>query len=370
MITQESINNVLDTADIYEVVKDHVDLTKRGANYTGCCPFHDEKTPSFSVSPVKGIYKCFGCGASGNAITFIMEKKKLEFPDAVRTLADKFNLTLEETHDREEDKIVKEKRLTMIDMNKGALGRWQKAFYDLPKEHWASVASLQKQRMLTRESIAEFQIGYAPDEWRFITKHIVDGGFYEFGNEMGLISRNDKGDTYDFFRNRIIFPIHDMRGQIIGFCGRKAFDNNEDRAPKYINSKESMLYKKNSVLYGIFQAQSEIRKQGVAIVVEGQVDVIMMHQAGIKNTVCPGGTALTAKHAEILKKMCKKVILMFDGDKAGKEATLKAIDVLIEQELNVVVVPIRDNDDPDVLVRSEFPECCVDEEIEIAEEGK
>ncbi|CDS92733.1 DNA primase (fragment) [Sphingobacterium sp. PM2-P1-29] len=351
MITQDSIDKVIDGVNIEDVIGKAIPLKQKGANFSGCCPFHEEKTPSFSVSPSRGIYKCFGCGAGGNVITFVQEFEHLDFPDAVRRLAKDYVIIIEETAHQEEDKEIKEKKATMYDLNKSARNAFMKTLIDLDDEN--EVKKYLRDRELSQDSIISFQIGYAPDISKFLSKKIIDSGFYGIGEELGLCRKNENGNVYDMFQKRVMFPIHNERGEIIAFSGRKMEDGKEGN-PKYINSKASMIYRKEEVLYGLFQAQKEIRKQDCAILVEGNIDVIMMHQMGVTNTVASCGTAFTESHAKKLSRYCKSVIIMFDGDKAGKEATLKVIDVLLGVGfLKVQVIPMEDGWDPDSLCQRE-----------------
>lgn len=352
MITQKTIDEIL-SINIADFIGKEIVLKKSGANYQGNCPFHDEKTASFVVSPSKGIYKCFGCGQGGNIISFAMEHRRLDFVEAVKHIAKETNITIEETVERE-DKEIREKRLTMLDINKAASKKYVEAFLDLPSDHLAA-KTLISHRRLSLDSIIDFQIGYAPERWDFLSKKIVDTGLYSLAEELGLIGKNDLARVYDVFRNRLMFPIQNERGDIIAFSGRKLDDNKKDN-PKYINSKESMLYRKSEVLFGLFQAQKTIRKLDHAIIVEGNIDVIMMHQAGLTNTVATCGTALTESHAQKLARYCSRVTLMMDGDEAGRKATLKAIDILLMAGLAVSVVNLEKGWDPDSLIQRDFPE--------------
>lgn len=348
-ITQKSIDDVLQTADIVQFIGKSVTLKKSGTNWTGCCPFHDEKSASFVVSPNKGIFKCFGCGKGGNVISFVMENKRIDFPEAVKEIAKDLGISVEETVERE-DKEVVEKRKTLLDMTKDATEKFQKALQLADDKHW--VKDMIKLRKISADSLVDWKLGYAPDSWDYLSKKIIDAGLYGYADEIGLIKKSANGEArvYDVFRDRLMFPIIDRRGQVIGFSGRKNNDNNKDN-PKYINSKESMLYRKYSALYGIFQAEREIRKKDTAVVVEGNIDVIMMHQGGVTNTVATCGTALTETHAQQLKKLCNHVILIMDGDAAGQKATLKSIDILFSAGLSVTVVELDKDDDPDTMVQ-------------------
>ncbi len=349
MITQESIDRILDATRIEDVIGEVVKLKKKGSNLQGCCPFHDEKTASFVVSPSKQMYKCFGCGAGGNVVTFLMENGRLEFPDAIHKLAAKYSMTVEETLSNEEDKEVKEKRATMIDLNRFVQKSWTNNILGLPINHW-SVNYLLENRRLSMDTIVEWQIGYSPDAMKSITPHVLNNGQYAIAEELGLVKKNDNGNVYDTFINKLIFPIHSDRGDIIAFSGRRNDEEKRD-GPKYINSKTSLLYRKEEVLFGLWFAKQEIRKKKNAILVEGNLDVIMMHQMGIRNTVASCGTALTESHAQKLARHCQSVTIFFDGDDAGHKATLKSIDILISAGLRVNVARPDKEDDPDTLCK-------------------
>ncbi|MFD2961317.1 MULTISPECIES: DNA primase [Olivibacter] len=353
MITQKSIDEVKDTTDLLSIVKEYVpDLHKRGSSYIGCCPFHDESTPSFHVNAGKGYYKCFGCGVSGGAVDIVMEKERYDFPNAIRHLAKKANITLEETSGFGEDKDLQEKKASLYELNRGAAVHFSKQLADLPHNHWANIELIASRR-LTIESLLSFQVGYAPDDWRFITEKMMKQGHYQAGEELGLITRKDE-KTFDTFRNRIIFPIQDENGRIVGFGGRKPNDG-DSKNPKYLNSKASVVYRKESTFYGLNQAYKAIRKMDTAILVEGYYDVIMMHQSGIENTVATCGTALTESHAQKLKRICSKVILFADGDDAGIRSMLKSIDILVQAGLSVDVCELPEDEDPDSFARSYLP---------------
>ncbi|WP_454880635.1 DNA primase [Sphingobacterium detergens] len=349
MITQESIDKILDATKIEDVIGEVVTLKKKGSNLQGCCPFHDEKTPSFSVSPSKQMYKCFGCGVGGNVVTFLMEKDKLDFPDAIHKLAAKYTITVEETFSNEEDKEIKEKRATMIDLNKFVQKSWANNIIKLPTDHW-SVEYLFNNRRLSKDTVIEWQIGYAPDSMKSITPHILNNGQFGIAEELGLVKKNDNGNVYDVFINKVIFPIHNDRGDVIAFSGRKQ-DDDKKETPKYINSRTSLLYRKEEVLFGLWFAKQEIRKRKFAVLVEGNLDVIMMHQMGVRNTVATCGTALTESHAQKLARHCQSVTVFFDGDDPGHKATLKAIDILISAGIRVNVARPDKEDDPDTLCK-------------------
>ena len=354
MISENSIQEVRENADLVEVVKKYVDLKKKGANWQGCCPFHEEKTPSFYVNETKGIYKCFGCGAAGaDAIKFLMEKEHIDFVTTIRRLADWFNIQLEETRLESEDQEKLLKRADYLKINVRVAKIYQTKLMALPGED-PVFQELYFKRKLSRDTVIDFQIGYAPNEWRFITPLLLDNALFKPAEELGLVkTTNDR--NYDIYRNRIIFPIHNERGEIVGFGGRTMDDG--DDVPKYINSCESLVYKKDSILYGLYQAAKAIRDMRFAVVVEGYFDVTGFHQTGMPNTVAPCGTSLTENHAKLLKKYTNHLILMGDADKAGKKANLKAVDMLLRHGFKVDICDLPDGHDPDSFSREfEFTE--------------
>jgi len=357
MISDSSIQEIKDKADLVEVVKTFTDLKKKGANWVGCCPFHDEKTPSFAVSDVKGTYKCFGCGKYGNnAIGFIMDKQGMDYPTAVKYLADKYNVTLQHDKDNTETAEKQAQRADYLKINERVARMYHKNLLNQKCANWPVepmnpvINELINVRKLTEETIIAFQIGFAPDEWRYITPVLLDNMLFKPAEELGLVKT--KNDTnYDVYRNRIIFPIHNERGEICGFGGRKMPDNNEDN-PKYLNSRDSLIYKKDTVLFGLYQAAAAIRKMKFANLVEGYFDVTGFYQTGLPNTVATCGTALTENHAKLLKKYTNHVVLFFDGDKAGMKASLRAIDILLMHGFKVDVGTLPKGEDPDSFSRT------------------
>jgi DNA primase len=354
MITQESIDTVKETVDIIKVVeRSGVKLKKKGSSFSGCCPFHNEQTPSFSVSESKGIYKCFGCGVGGDAISFVMAYEKIEFLDAIRLVAEWQNITLEETQETEEHKEIRDKRTEMLQVNTAVAKLYYKHLLDLPDDHIAKKELLEN-RLLKQGTIIEFQIGFAPDEWRFISPSLIEKGKYQPASDLGLIgTTNEK--TFDTFKNRIIFPIHNEKGQVVGFGGRTMEKKKE--TPKYLNSKESLVFLKTKVLYGLYQAQKAIRTLGFAIIVEGYFDVMSMQQSGALNTVGTCGTALTEDHVKLLKRFTNHVVLMGDGDSAGLASNLKSVDILLKYDFKVEICLLPASEiegekmDPDIFAR-------------------
>lgn len=363
MITERSIQELRDQIEVAEIVKRFVDLKKRGAGYTGCCPFHNEKTPSFHVNPARGIYKCFGCGVGGDGIKFVMEHEKVDFIQAIKMIADWTNFTLEEAQEQtpEEKKDV-DAYYEMVKINRLVADKYQKYLMDLPDGH-PVIAELLENRQLNNDSIIDFQLGFSPDEWKFIAPGLVDKGLLKASQELGLIATKNE-NVYDTYRNRIIFPIHDEKGQVIGFGGRKLEDNNKDN-PKYLNSKESRLYKKERALYGLYQASRSIRQMGYAILVEGYLDVISFHQGGACNTVASCGTSLTEGQIRVLKRYTTNIILMGDADAAGLKSNLRSIDLFLKNGFKVEVCELPEGEDPDSFVRQlgKYPEILEEEEV-------
>jgi DNA primase len=358
MISDNSIQEIRDI-DLVEVAKKYVaDLKKKGANYGGCCPFHDEKSPSFMISPAKGFYKCFGCGAGGaDAIKFVMAAERLDFLPAVKYLADWFNITLEETRVKDEEpEEQKAKKVDYLSINKWAAGQFQKQLLNLhcgswPVEPFSTVIQeLLGNRKLTNDSIIDFQLGYAPVKGRLITDHLVERGLMVPGEELGLVKKGSN-NNYDIYRDRIMFPIHNERGEVVGFGGRKLEDNKKDN-PKYINSRDSLVYKKDQLLYGLYQAGKAIRDMKFAILVEGYYDVISFHQGGMANTVGACGTAFTDGHARLLKKYTNHIILMGDPDAAGQKANLKNVDLLLRHSFKIEICELPEKQDPDSFTRT------------------
>lgn len=352
-----------------------VEIKKHGANYTGLCPFHNEKTGSFHVSPSRGIYKCFGCGAAGDSIRFVQDYKRLDFIDAIKWLANFYNIPVEEEKNPQVSKEQHDEKLRMYEVNELAAKMFHAHFLELPEDHPAK-RELMETRGFTLETITDFRIGFAPDGWRFLTDPFAKSGMLDIGYKLGLIRRkeSDAGDrNYDFFRNRIMFPIYNTHGQVVGFGGRlvnseqsmvnskeseAAFSpspsgegRDEVKLPKYLNSPESPIYNKSQILYGLNLATGAIRTNKEAILVEGYMDVIAMHQSHLSWTVGVCGTSFTQDQAKLLKKHCSKVIRMSDGDPAGIKSNFKSVDVLLAEGFKVDICPLPSGEDPDSLVR-------------------
>ncbi|MCX6313745.1 MAG: DNA primase [Sphingobacteriales bacterium] len=344
MISQNTIQQILSRIDIIDIVGTFVKLKKRGTNYLGLCPFHNEKTPSFTVSPSKEIYKCFGCGRSGNSISFLMEHEKYSYVESLRWLAAKYNVEIEETETSPEFKQQQQVADSLFVINNFAQQFFSKEL--LEKEEGISVAlSYLKERGFREDTIKKFQLGYNPEARDSFTKAAVGAQFNaDLLIKSGLVNERD-GNKYDNYRGRIIFPIHNQSGKILGFGARIIKSN--DKAPKYINTPENEIYVKSKLLYGSYFARMAIDKADECLLVEGYTDVISLHQAGIENVVASGGTSLTPDQLRLIKKYTNNLTIIYDGDNAGIKAALRGIDLALEASLNVNLVLIPDKEDPD-----------------------
>lgn len=351
MISQRSISLILETANIVEVIGEYVRLKHRGSNYVGLCPFHNEKTPSFNVSPSRGIYKCFGCGAAGNVTKFLMDHEHFSYPEALRHLADKYHIEIEEIKsERTEDKAEENLKESLMVAN----GFAQKFYSDalLNTDDGKAVGlSYFTERGFRDDTVKKFQLGFAPKAEDALCKEAIKSGYNEdILKSAGLIS--ERGNrTIDFFRERVMFPIHNFSGRVVGFGGRIL--TNAKNAPKYVNTPQSVIYDKSKTLYGVFFAKTAVRKNDECLLVEGYTDVIALSQAGIENVVASSGTSLTTEQAKLIKRMTRNVTILYDGDQAGLKAALRGIDILLEEDLNVRVVALPEKEDPDSFVRGQ-----------------
>ena len=344
MIPQETIDKIFEAARIEEVVGDFVSLKKAGINFKGRCPFHDEKTPSFVVSPTKGIYKCFGCGKGGNSITFIQEIQGANYPEALKYVAAKYNIEIiEEALTDEQARKISAKESLLI-ATKFANEYFQNNLWNT-KEGKSIGLSYFRERGYTNETIKQFELGYSPKKQNSFEKAAIKSG-YDKGVliESSLVGENENGKTYDKFRERIIFPIHSYSGKVIAFGGR-AF--NADAKSKYLNSSETLIYNKSKILYGLNIAKQEIRKANKCFIVEGYTDVVSMYQNGIKNVVSASGTALGAYQVNLIKRSTNNIVLLFDADGAGVKATIRTINLCLKLEMNVKIVSFPEGEDPD-----------------------
>jgi DNA primase len=355
MISQQSIEQVIDSVNIVEVIGAFIDLKKAGVNYKGCCPFHDEKTPSFIVSPSKGIFKCFGCGEAGNAVQFLMKFKALSFPEAIKHLADQYSITLEYYQQngngkQEFDKLQRDKE-TIIFVNELAALFFEKQLGN------SQLALDYIKKRVTDEDIITWRIGYAQDSYDSLLSYLKEKGVKEEAILMsGLIAENEKrGTLYDRFRNRIIFPIMDPAHRIIGFGGRLVPSVkvllSDSKGPKYLNSPDTVVYNKSMVLFGLSQARKSIQAKDKCYLVEGYTDVIAMHRVGITNTVATCGTSVTDDHIKSIKKYTRHIHLLADGDKAGLRSIIKSGELCARRGLSISSTVLPDNMDPDEVIQ-------------------
>jgi DNA primase len=349
-IPRHKVDEIYNAADILEVVGDYVPLKKKGQNYWALSPFTNEKTPSFAVNPAKGIFKCFSSGKGGNAVQFLIELEGLSYVEALRALAKKYNIELEEEEESPEEKAARDKRESLLIVNEFA-SRW---FHEqmLQSEEGRSVGlSYFKERGILEHSIKSFQLGYAPDSWEAFVAEAEKQQFRnEYLQELGLASTSEKtGKLYDRFRERVMFPISDVAGKVVGFGGRVL--TSEKQMAKYINSPESSVYHKSHVLYGLFQAKQHIRNADLCIMTEGYLDVIALHQSGVQHAVASSGTALTTEQVRLIRRFTKNVLMIYDGDAAGIKAALRGIDILLQEAMQARVLVLPDGHDPDSFIK-------------------
>ena len=355
MVDRATVDRILDTAKIEEVISDFVTLKRRGANYTACCPFHHEKTPSFSVSPSKGIYKCFGCGKAGSVISFVMEHEQMSYVEALKYLGHKYGIEVKEKEESAEDIQNRLHHESLLIVNDFAQQFFSKQLWE-SQEGIAIGLSYFKERSFTDETIKKFLLGYAPNSKRALTHNAQLKGYKkDHLIEVGLtIERDGTGELFDRFYERVIIPIRGISGKVISFGGRKLRGDKE--IAKYINSPESEVYVKNKVLYGIYEAKGAIAREKKCYLVEGYTDVISFHQAGIENVVASSGTSLTTGQIQLIKRFTNNVTVLYDGDWAGIKASLRGIDMLLEEGLEIKVALFPDGEDPDSYARSHTKE--------------
>lgn len=344
-IPDDKIREVQDRADILEVVSTYVALKRSGANHVGLCPFHAEKTPSFNVNPPRGIYHCFGCGVGGDAISFVQRMEGLSFPEAVRSLAERYGIEIAEEPRTPEQEMARQRREQLLRINEVAAEFYHSILMNNEDARARGARSYLKERGYGRESAQIFRLGYAPDGWETLADHLNKKGFDgELVRELGLVrpGKQGRGD-YDLFRARLIFPIFSPRGEVAAF-GARVLDKS---LPKYINSPESPVYHKSATLYGLYQARDAMRHSNEAIVVEGYFDVLALHRAGFSQAVATCGTALTVEHARLLKRYVERVVLLFDQDSAGRQATFRAMEALLPEGLTVAATSLTSGEDPD-----------------------
>ena len=348
MIPQETVNRILDLAQVEEVIGDFVSLKRAGATYKACCPFHNEKTPSFVVSPSKGIYKCFGCGKSGTAVGFVMEHESMTYVEALRYLAKKYNVEVVEKEETAED-IAKRQRNESLTLVSEYAGKFFQDSLMTPEGQTIGYQYF-RSRGLEDETIRKYGLGWAPlDRTTFTNMAKAAGYKEEYLLDTGLCKKYDDGRVVDTFYDRVIFPIHSVSGRMIAFGGRTL--KTDKTIPKYVNSKETEIYVKSKSLYGIYFAKNEISRQDKCILVEGYLDVLSMHQLGITNVVASSGTSLTVDQIRLIRKFTNNVTIIYDGDGAGIKAALRGIDLVLKEGMNVKVVLLPDGQDPDDFAR-------------------
>lgn len=363
MANNDTIDKILEVCDIVDIISEAVNLKQRGSNFVGLCPFHNEKTPSFSVSNSKGIYKCFGCGKGGNVFTFMKEYYGMDFKEALKELAGRYSIPLPQYSTSKKQR----ENLTRRELAVECIELTSKYFSKL-LDTTGGKKALQylKKREFSEETIKEFQIGYSPEGWDGLYNYLSKKGYKENTLlDAGLVIKKEKGGYYDRFRDRLMFPIHDNIGRIVGFGARKL--GTEENQPKYINSPDSILYDKSRVLYGLHQGKNDIRQKESVILTEGYADVMALHQAGFRNTVASSGTSLTKEQINILKRYCSYIYIIYDADEAGINAALRAVDIALSGGLEVRIVSLPQGEDPDSFIRKKgaqvFQEFLNDAEI-------
>lgn len=350
MITQKTIQDVMNIARVEEVIGDFINLRRRGVNMIGNCPFHDEKTPSFTVSPSKNIYKCFGCGKGGDSVRFIMDHEKISFPESILFLANRYNITIEETVSTTEN--IEQKLITdsLYIVNEFARDHFTDTLFNRAEGKNIGLSYF-KERGFREATIKKFELGYATEDRDEFTKKAIDKKFnIEHLRSLGLTSKSD----LDFFRARVMFTIHNVSGKVIAFAGRTL--SSDKKQPKYINSPESEIYNKRAVLYGLYFAKDAIRKEDECILVEGYTDVITLHQGKIENVVASSGTSLTKEQIGLIKRHTKNIKIIYDGDAAGIKAALRGLDLVLESDMNVKLVLLPDGQDPDSFLAAQGTE--------------
>ena len=355
MIPRETIERIFDAAKIEDVVGSYVTLKKRGANLLGLCPFHHEKTGSFTVSPSKGIFKCFGCGKAGNAVGFVMEIEQCSYVEAIRQLAQRYHIQIEEREMTQEEKQRQDDRESMFVVNEFANKWFQSQLHETNEGTAVGMAYL-RQRGIREDIIRKFQLGYSPEKarlWEEAKKagyqdiYLVNDVDTQIGT--GVCLKDEQGRLFDRFRGRVIFPFFSVSGKVTGFAGRLI--KQSDKAGKYVNSPTSILYEKKHELYGFYQAKQSIKREDCCYLVEGQLDVIQLVQSGIENVVASGGTALTYPQIRLLHRFTENVTILYDGDNAGIKAALRGIDMMLEEGINVKIVLLPEGEDPDSYAR-------------------
>ena len=356
MIDRETIDRIYAAADIVDVISDYVTLKRKGVNYQACCPFHNEKTPSFVVSPSKGVFKCFGCGKGGNAVTFVMEHENVTYPEALKIVAKKYGIEVKEKEMTEEDIRRNDNRESMFTLNSWAADYFADYLHQSDEGMSVGMTYFRQKRGFTDATIKKFGLGFCPSKGDKMTQDALAAGYKEeFLLSTGLsIKRESDGRVYDRFRERVMFPVHNISGRIVAFGGRTL--RTDKSVAKYQNSPESEIYSKKNELYGLYFAKKAIQQKDFAIMVEGYTDVISMHQAGVENVVASSGTSLTTEQIRLLGRFTRNITVIYDGDAAGIHASLRGIDMILREGMNVRVVLLPEPEDPDSFARSHTAE--------------
>jgi len=349
MIDRATIQRVMDAVDIVDVVKEFVTLRKAGANYKGLCPFHNERTPSFSVSPARQMFKCFSCGKGGSAVTFLMELEQMTYPEAIKWLGNKYGIEVKDAELTDKEREEQSLRESMFILNDWACEFFQHTLHH-NVEGVAKGLAYFRSRGFRDDIIAKFKLGFAPEKRDALSTDAISHGFNEdFLLKTGLCFKTDDGKLVDRYRGRVIFPVQSVSGRVVAFGGRIL--GSDKKLAKYVNSPESEIYSKSNELYGLYQARSAIGKRGFCFLVEGYTDVISMHQSGVENVVASSGTSLTTGQIRLLHRFTKNITILYDGDAAGIKASLRGIDMLLAEDLNIKVLLLPDGDDPDSFAR-------------------
>src|SRR6201991_986149 len=349
MILKSTIDRIMEATDIVEVIGEFVQLKKRGANYVGLSPFANERTPSFTVSPAKGIFKDFSSGKGGSAVTFLMELEKFSYPEALKWLAKKYSIEVEETVETIENKEEENHRESLMIVSAYAAKFFHESLLETDEGKNIGLSYF-KERGFSTDTIKKFELGYSPDQWEAFTGTALKGGYQEeFLVESGLSVKRDNGTLYDRYRGRVMFPIHSFTGRGIAFGGRTL--KSDKNVPKYVNSPESEIYHKSNILYGLYFAKKAIRDEDNCYLVEGYADVLSVHQVSIENVMTSSGTSLTSEQIRLIGRFTKNITILYDGDAAGIKASLRGLDLILEEGLNVKVVSFPGGHDPDSYVR-------------------
>ncbi|MDE7145398.1 MAG: DNA primase, partial [Duncaniella sp.] len=344
-IDNATVQRILDASDIVEVVSDFVSLKRRGANYVGLCPFHNDRSPSFYVSKSKGVCKCFSCGEGGSPVSFLMKLEQMSFSEALRYLAKKYNIEVEEREMTDEEQQAESDRENMLALNDFAMRYFEKTMMSTPDGKDIGLSYF-RYRGISDQMIERFHLGYALEERDALYTHAIQRGYSEkYLLDTGLCTKADNGKVYDRFRGRVIYPILSLSGKVVAFGGRTL--KKEKTIAKYVNSPESDIYQKRRELYGLFQAKQAISKSQKCIIVEGYMDVISMHQSGVCNVVASSGTALTIEQVRLIKRFTNNATLIYDSDAAGIKASLRGIELLLQEGMDIKVLLLPEGEDPD-----------------------